>query len=124
MRKLFLVILLLLGQAAHADFLSQNQGHWEGNGVLASGMEWPIYVQFKRNSAEVYTPEDGCRAIWTFDLVNDNMLQGWEEVTVGADRCYVGLKVVVTRYDASRLEVNWFQMNGMFVAEALLWRVQ
>ncbi|WP_175556926.1 hypothetical protein [Shimia gijangensis] len=52
------------------------------------------------------------------------MIKGWEELTVGADRCYVGLKFVVTRYDESRIKVDWFQLNGMFVAEALLWRVQ
>lgn len=52
------------------------------------------------------------------------MIKGWEEVIVGADRCYVGLKFVVTRYDGHRLEVNWFKPNGMFVAEAILWPLQ
>ena len=124
MRRLFLMLLLVLGQAAQADFLSENRGQWEGNGVLASGFQWPIFVKFMSNRAEVYTPDDGCEAIWTFERVTNHMMQGWEEVTVGIDRCYVGLKFVVTRYDANRLEVNWFKPNGTFVAEAVLWRVQ
>ena len=124
MRKLLLVIFLVLGQTAHADFLSDNRGQWEGTGYLASGFQWPIYVKFNRNTAEVYTPDDGCEAIWRFEKVTNHMMQGWEEVTVGADRCYVGLKFVVTRYDQHRLKVEWYQMNGMFVAEALLWPVQ
>lgn len=124
MQKLLLVLLLVIGQAAHADFLSENRGHWEGKGYISSGLEWPVYVQFMSNSAEVYTPDDGCEATWTFETVGQNIIRGWEEVTVGADRCYVGLKFVVTRHDASRIKVDWFQMNGMHVAEALLWRVQ
>ena len=124
MRKLLLILLLVIGQGAFADFLSDNRGQWEGTGVLDSGFEWPIYIKFLSNHAKVYTPDDGCEAIWRFEKVTPHMMQGWEETTVGADRCYVGLKFVVTQYDASRLEVNWFQMNGMFVAKALLWRVQ
>ena len=124
MRKILLLLVLVLGQAAAADFLSENRGQWEGTGVLASGFEWPIFVRFQADTAEVYTPDDGCEAVWTFDRITHAMIQGWEHVTVGADRCYVGLKVVVTRYDENRLEVNWYKPNGMFVAEAVLWRVQ
>ena len=109
---------------AQGDFLSEHRGTWEGTGVLDSGLQWPIYVTFLDQTAQVVTPDDGCEAIWTFDRITDGMMQGWEEVTVGADRCYVGLKFVVTRHDASRLKVEWYQQNGMFVAEALLWPVQ
>jgi hypothetical protein len=124
MRKFLLILFLVFGQAAHADLLSENRGQWEGVGVLESGFEWPIYVKFLAASAQVYTPDDGCQSVWTFESVTQNLIKGWEEVTVGADRCYVGLKFVVTRYDENRLEVNWFLPNGMFVAEAVLWRVQ
>jgi hypothetical protein len=124
MRMILLILLLVIGQVAHADFLNENRGHWEGEGSLPSGQKWPVYVEFKANSAEVYTPDDGCEARWTFESVTENIIRGWEELTVGADRCYVGLKFVVTRYDASRIKVDWFQMNGMHVAEALMWRVQ
>ena len=124
MRNFLATLLIILGQPALADFLSENRGQWEGTGVLASGFEWPIYVKFRPNSAQVYTPDDGCEAVWTFEQVTNDMIKGWEEVTVGADRCYVGLKFVITRYDDHRLEVNWFKPNGMFVAEAVLWRVQ
>ena len=124
MRKLLTIILLLIGQVAYADLLSESQGQWEGQGRLESGMEWPVYVKFLSNSAEVYTPEDGCEADWTFGTVTNGIIRGWEHVTVGMDRCYVGLELVITRYDASRLKVEWYLPNGMFVAEALLWRVQ
>jgi len=124
MRKLLLLLFLVMGQSALADMLSENRGQWEGNGVLESGFTWPVYVKFLSNTAEVYTPDDGCEAIWRFESVTSSMIKGWEEVTVGADRCYVGLKFVVTRFDENRLEVNWFKPNGMFVAEAVLWRVQ
>ncbi|WP_299922742.1 hypothetical protein [uncultured Pelagimonas sp.] len=124
MRQLLLVLFLIIGQVAHADFLSDNRGHWEGKGYLPSGLEWPVYIEFRSNSAKVYTPDDGCEANWSFEQVTNNLIRGWEHVTVGADRCYVGLKFVVTRHDASRIKVDWFQMNGMQVAEALLWRIQ
>ncbi|SHJ67737.1 hypothetical protein SAMN05444000_111119 [Shimia gijangensis] len=42
MRKLLLMLLLVIGQVAHADFLSENRGHWEGTGSLPSGLEWPV----------------------------------------------------------------------------------
>jgi len=130
MRKFLIILLLALGQVfasghdALADFLSDNRGQWEGTGVLESGFEWPIYVKFLNDTAQVYTPDDGCEAVWRFEQITQHMMKGWEDVTVGADRCYVGLEFVVTRYDDTRLEVNWFTMHGVFVAEAVLWRVQ
>ena len=124
MKKLLLVLMLFIAQVAQADLLSESLGQWEGQGVLESGMKWPIYVKFLSQGAEVYTPDDGCEADWTFGTVTDGILRGWEHVTVGIDRCYVGLEFVVTRYDDYRLKVEWYLPNGMFVAEALLWRVQ
>jgi len=124
MRIMLMILFLVIGQGAQADLLSDSRGQWEGSGMLDSGLTWPIYVKFLANSANVNTPDDGCEAIWTFESVTPNMIRGWEEVTVGADRCYVGLNFVVTRQDQNRLKVDWFQMNGMFVAKAVLWRVQ
>ena len=63
MRIFFATLMLVfgLGTAALADLLSQNRGQWEGQGVLASGFEWPIYVKFLSDRAEVYTPMTGAR---------------------------------------------------------------
>ncbi|MGH1413140.1 MAG: hypothetical protein ACRBB0_06585 [Pelagimonas sp.] len=124
MQKLLLILFLFFGQAASADLLSENRGLWEGTGFLESGQEWPIYVEFLTDIAHVRTPEDGCEAIWQFESITQNIIRGWENVTVGEDRCYVGLKFVVTRHDRHRLKVDWYQMNGMFVAHAILWPVQ
>lgn len=106
------------------DLLSDVQGQWEGKGVLSSGMEWPLFVRFGPDGAEVYTPEDGCEATWSYARLGPGLIQGREELKIGFDRCEVGLKYVVTRHDESRLEVNWFTMHDVFVAEALLWPVQ
>ena len=125
MRTLLVLVFTFWASVLTAgDLLSESQGHWEGEGVLASGMTWPIYVHFKPNSADVVTPDDGCEAVWTYSRLGSGLIEGWEEVTVGMDRCYVGLKFAVTQYDESRLEVNWFKPSGVFIAEALLWRVQ
>ena len=124
MRTLLLICLLVFGQSASADFLSENQGHWEGQGVLESGQTWPFYVHFQPNRAEVYSYEDGCEANWNFTRVTPHMMEGWEELLVGFDRCHAGLKFVVTRHDASRLKVEWQNMHGVFIAEGFIWRVQ
>ncbi|MFT5161045.1 MAG: hypothetical protein ACI9ZD_002661, partial [Paracoccaceae bacterium] len=100
----------VLGQGAHADLLSENRGQWAGTGVLLSGFEWPGYVNFPANTAEVYTPDDGCEAIWTFERVAPDMIKGWDEITVGANRCYVGLNNASQR--ARPIHLAWSLAAG------------
>lgn len=69
MRILLVMLFLVLGQGAQADLLSETRGQWEGEGVLASGFKWPIYVNFRSNTAEVFTPDDGCESVWYFESV-------------------------------------------------------
>jgi len=124
MRTFFAALLLVIATAAHAEFLDDHEGMWEGQGVTSDGIEWTFYARIDANGAKWNSIGDGCEGTWNFMEVYPNHADGWEDVSVGQDRCYVGLRIVLTPYDASRIKAEWYLPNGMPVAEALMWPVQ
>jgi hypothetical protein len=125
MRYLATLILLLWATVAQAgDFLTDHAGMWEGQGTTSDGIKWTFYARIDQNGAKWNSIDDGCEGTWDFQQVHANQADGWEDVLVGRDRCYLGLRIVLTTYDASRIKAEWYLQNGMFVAEAMLWPVQ
>lgn len=124
MRKFFTFLFLFWASLAQADFLSEHSGHWEGQGVTSDGVNWTFYAQIGHNGAKWSSVEDGCEGTWNFLKTSQNHADGFEDVIVGMDRCYVGLRIVLTPFDASRIKAEWYLPNGMPVAEAFMWPVQ
>ena len=125
MKYIALPVLLLWASLAWAgEFLTDHTGMWEGQGTTTDGISWTFYARIDHNGAKWNSIEDGCEGTWDFAQVYDTHADGWEDVTVGQDRCYVGLRIVLTPYDASRIKAEWYLQNGMQVAEALMWPVQ
>ncbi len=124
MQRFLAVVFLFWASVAQADFLSEHTGYWEGQGVTTDGVEWTFYAQIDHNGAKWNSVEDGCEGTWDFMKTYPNHADGFEDVMVGQDRCYVGLRIVLTPYDASRIKAEWYLPNGMQVAEAFMWQVQ
>lgn len=124
MRKLLFAVFMIFASVAHAEFLDDHEGMWEGQGVTTSGVRWTFYARIDANGAKWNSVEDGCEGTWDFMQVYPNHADGWEDVIVGRDRCYVGLRIVLTPIDDYRIRAEWYLQNGMQVAEAVLMRVQ
>ena len=124
MRTVLTVFFVLFATVAQAEFLDDHEGMWEGQGVTSDGIQWTFYARIDANGAKWNSVDDGCEGTWDFTQVYPNYADGWEDVTVGQERCYVGLRIVLTPYDASRIKAEWSTRHGVPVAEALMWPVQ
>lgn len=124
MRKILTAALVLVATAAQAEFLTDYAGMWEGQGQTTGGIPFTYYARIDSNGAKWNSVNDGCEGTWDFQKVYDTHADGWENVTIGQDRCVLGLRVVLTPYNGGRIKAEWSTMHGAPVASAVFMPVQ